>query len=101
MTTYEPQSGPFEYTPPFAFSSSSTRNGTTSVRPTPASSVFVKPVTCLPATRGLPSADFTWRSTPGAWQTSATGLPASMNDSIKEMELPSSARSHKGPWPPG
>ena len=55
----------------------------------------------LPPTSGLPAAVLTWRRTPGAWQTSATGLPATRNDSISLTEFGSSARSHIGPWPPG
>src|SRR5215831_4448126 len=55
----------------------------------------------LASTSGLPTAVFTWRKTPGAWQTSATGFPAARKDSISLMELGSSARSHIGPWPPG
>src|SRR5262245_16375992 len=42
-------------------SSSSTRNGTTLVKPTSASSPFVKPVTFLPATSGLPAGVLTCR----------------------------------------
>src|SRR6516162_8326678 len=68
---------------------------------TSSSSPSVNPVTFLPSTSGFPAAVFTWRRTPGAWQTSATGFPAARNDSISLMELGSSARSHIGPWPPG
>ena len=80
---------------------SSIRNGTMSVSPTAASSVLVKPVTDLPFTSGAPSRPFAWRSTAGAWQTAATGLPVAYIDSIKPIESRSSARSHIGPWPPG
>ena len=57
-------------------SSSSTRNGTTWVSWTSSSSLLAKPVTRLPLTIGAPSY-VTRCSTPGAWQTAATGLPAS------------------------
>lgn len=40
---------------------SSTKNGTTSVRPTVSSSVLAKPVTRRPETKGLPSAPWVWR----------------------------------------
>src|SRR6202012_2582361 len=59
---------------------------------------LVNPVTFLPSTSGLPEGALTWRRTPGAWQTSATGLPAAMNCSISLIESGSSARSHIGPW---
>ena len=54
---------------------SSTRNGTTSVRPTAASSPLVKPVTRLPRTSGSPLRRV-WRNTAGPWHTAPTGLPA-------------------------
>src|SRR5215467_5028091 len=101
VTTWTPQFLTLEKVAPRRSSSSSTRNGTTLVRPTSASSPSVNPVTFLPSTNGLPAAVLTWRRTPGAWQTSATGLPAARKDSISLMELGSSARSHIGPWPPG
>src|SRR5262245_48336508 len=101
VTTWTPQSLTLEKVAPRPSSSSSTRKGTTLVRPISASSPSVKPVTFLPSTSGLPAAVFTWRRTPGAWQTSATGFLAARKDSISLMELGSSARSHIGPWPPG
>ena len=51
-TTKLCQLGAFSKCPPKRFSSSSTRNGTTLVRCTSSSSLFVKPVTRLPFTRG-------------------------------------------------
>src|SRR5262249_18420629 len=84
-----------------AISSSSTRKGTTFVRPISSSSPSVKPVTFLPSTSGLSPGVLTWRSTPGAWQTKPTSLPAARKDSISLIEFLSSARSHIGPWPPG
>jgi len=72
---------------------------TTFVKPTSSSSPSVKPVKFLPSTNGLPRGVFTWRNTPGAWHTSAMGLPAVMKDSIRLTEFLSSARSHIGPWP--
>src|SRR5262249_52707272 len=101
VTTWTPQFLTLEKVAPRPSSSSSTRKGTTLVRPIYASSPSVKPVTFLPSTSGLPAAVLTWRRTPGAWQTSATGFPAARKDSISLMELGSSARSHSGPWPPG
>ena len=56
--------------------------GTTLVRPTASSSPSVNPVTFLPSTNGLPAGVLTWRKTPGAWQTSATGFPAARKASI-------------------
>ena len=47
---------------PRPINSSSTRNGTTFVRPTSSSSPSVKPVTFLPSTSGLPCGMLTWRS---------------------------------------
>src|SRR5262245_13574034 len=101
MTTWTPQFLTLEKVAPRPSSSSSTRKGTTFVNPTSASSPSVNPVTSFPSTSGLPAVVFTWRRTPGAWQTSATGFPAARKDSISLMELGSSARSHIGPWPPG
>src|SRR5262249_46175974 len=101
VTTWTPQFLTLEKVAPRPSSSSSTRKGTTLVRPTSASSPSVNPVTFLPSTSGLPAAVFTWRKTPGAWQTSATGFRAARKDSISLMELRSSARSHIGLWPPG
>src|SRR5215467_6789522 len=86
---------------PRRISSSSTRKGTTFVRPISSSSPSVKPVTFLFSTSALPFGVVTWRSAPGAWQTSAISLPAARNDSISLIEFLSSARSHIGPWPPG
>ena len=76
---------------------SSTENGTTSVRPTAASSVLEKPVTRLPRTSGAPAESLTWRRAAGAWQTAATGFPWAMALSMTAMEWVSSARSHSGP----
>src|SRR5262245_4867074 len=101
VTTWTPQFLTLEKVAPRPSNSSSTRKGTTFVNPTSASSPSVNPVTFLPSTSGLPAAVFTWRRTPGAWQTNATGFPAARKDSISLMELGSSARSHIGPWPPG
>src|SRR5262249_58057405 len=75
------------------------RKGTTLVKPMAASSPSVNPLTFLPSTSGLPTGVFTWRSTPGAWHTSATGLLAARKDSISLMESGSSAKSHRGPCP--
>src|SRR5262249_28717138 len=101
MTKWTFQFLTLEKMAPSPSSSSSTRKGTTLVRPTSASSPLVNPVTFFPSTSGLPAAVLTWRSTPGAWQTSATGLPPARKDSISLTEFGSSARSHIGPWPPG
>lgn len=72
--------------PPFVFSMSSTRNGTTSVSSTAASSLFEKPVTFRPFTNDAPDGSFTLRSTPGAWQTAATGLFVAIARSISAIE---------------
>ena len=40
------------------------------------------------------------RSTPGAWQTAATGLPEFPEGLDESDGDGSSARSHIGPWPP-
>ncbi|MGX1267225.1 hypothetical protein [Streptomyces phaeoluteigriseus] len=36
----------------------------------------------------------------GAWQTRAKGLPERTVVSMSRMESVSTARSHRGPWPP-
>src|SRR5262245_13051859 len=101
LTVWTPQFLTLEKMAPRRISSSSTRKGTTFVRPTSSSSPSVKPVTFLPSTSGLSPGVLTWRSAPGAWQTKATSLPAARKDSISLIEFLSSARSHIGPWPPG
>src|SRR3989344_8892186 len=101
VSTEGAQSGPVEYTPPLALSMSSTRNGTIWGSCTASSSVLVKPVTFLPFTRGDPSGALVLRNTPGAWHTSARGLPAAKGLLVSAMDCASSARSHRGPWPPG
>ena len=73
-TAYDSQSAFLLYIPPFSFSISSTKNGTTSVNWTAASSEFVKPVTFLPSTNDFPSVFFVCLKTAGAWQTAATVL---------------------------
>src|SRR5262245_55549933 len=89
--TWTPQFLTLEKVAPRPSSPSPTRKRTTLVRPTSASSPSVNPVSFLPSTSGFPAAVFTWRRTPGAWQTSATGFPAARKDSISLMELGSSA----------
>ena len=73
---------------------------TTLVSWTASSSPLVKPVNRLPFTISWPWNWTRW-SAPGAWQTAATGLPASENAPMRAMECGSSAKSHIGPWPPG
>src|SRR5215471_3588237 len=82
-----PQFLTLEKVAPRPISSSSTRKGTTFVKPISSSSPSVKPVTFLPSTSGFPFGVLTWRSAPGAWQTSATGLPAARKDSISLIEF--------------
>src|SRR5262245_32080866 len=59
VTTCTPQFLTLEKVAPRSSSSSSTRKGTTLVRPTSASSPSVKPVTFFPSTSGLPAAVLT------------------------------------------
>src|ERR1700721_3337085 len=55
VTPWDVQFAVFEKTAPSFNISSSTRKGTTLVRPTASSSPLVKPVTSLPCTKNLPS----------------------------------------------
>src|SRR5262245_64750984 len=71
VTTWTPQFLTLEKVAPRPISSSSTRKGTTFVKPISSSSPSVKPE-FLPSTSGFPFGVLTWRSAPGAWQTSAT-----------------------------
>src|SRR5262249_14210557 len=100
-TTCTPQSAVFENLAPCAFSTSSSRYGTTSTSCTAASSEFVKPVTERPFAIGAPSGAFTFVRIPGAWQTSATGFSAASMPSMRDSALRSFVRSQSGPWPPG
>ena len=64
---------------------------------TPSSSVFVKPVTFLSFTNGLPSSSITFNNADGAWQTAATGFPVFQKSPINFIESLSVTKSHIGP----
>src|SRR4051794_7224806 len=85
-TRWTPQSFTLEKVAPRLIISSSTRNGTTLVNPTSASSPLVKPVTVLPSTSNLPSGVLTCLRVPVEWQTTATILPAATKDSNSLIE---------------
>jgi hypothetical protein len=76
-------------------------NGTTWVSPMAASSELAKPVTDLPLTKGEPSGAFVGRKAAGPWHTAATLRPAACIASISLTDSRSSAKSYKGPCPPG